>query len=427
MVVVRRRSSFLDWSYLIGGLAFVALMCGWSSLLAHNLARVERLTKAVQEQSQRNLLMLSADSLEYRDYFERFPTSFGAMSEKTVSVEFYKRPLYGPISATLTVLLSWIGFTFPISLYAILSFYASTAVLLAFKLFRIGGLPAPESVLLAAVCSLSFGWLTVFSIPESYSLTACGALIAMISGARLGDLDLDRRGAAFSWVRHAVVSGVAAWLYLPIAGAVLLLVPVTRSRQHWRTVMVPAIAIAAAVAIAPQFWFGLSSVESQLTYGGRWSTLAHFADVRLLAEVGSAFLFFGLVSPVPDFLYAKAELDLSVFRVWSPALPATVLLVGCYVALWAQRPAGETARRVSGALLWLATLFAFHVYFNPREVLLYLTVPVAVLVYSAAQVLAPRYKPVPGLTDGNRFKTLCVLLVFVCVLIASNYRAVVGN
>ncbi len=409
-------------STLLAVLFGAGLMAGWSALLVHNLARVERLTDVVREQSQRNLLMLSADSLEYRDYFARFPTSLAAMTTGNSLVEFHKRPLYGPVSATLTVVLAKVGLVYPSSLYVILSLYASLAVLLAFRLFRTTGLTPLDAGLLAASCGVSFSWLAVFSMPESYSLTTCGALLAMLSGARLPHLNLDDPGSARVCLRHAVVTGIAAWLYLPIAGAVLLLLPTLRSRRDWLTAALPTGAVAAAVAIAPQFLFGFVTVQQQLVYGDRWSTLLNFGQGRLLAEVAGAFLWFGFVAPVPDYLYAPAELNLAVLRPGSWTMVCATFFSALLASLWFGPRVNVTVRRVSGAACWFAALYAFHVYFNPSEVLLYLSVPVAVLAYSTALAMSAG-----GPSPSRSRRSTGALVVLVALLALANYRAVIGS
>ncbi len=95
------------------------------------------------------------------------------------------------------------------------------------------------------------------------------------------------------------------------------------------------------------------------------------------------------------------------------------------MGVWLRRRPG-VARDVSGTLAWLAALFAFHTYFNPAEVLLYLTVPVAVLTYAVAAVLAAGYTGGESPTHRERAVTVGVLAIVVATLVAVNHRPVFG-
>lgn len=414
------------WSAVAILVALLAQMLAWSMLLAHNLTRIEKVIASVPNQAQRNLLVLSGDVLEYRDYYRGFPATFSEMSSGNSVVESYKRPLYGPVSATLTILAHQLfGVRFPGNLYLILSLYAASATTLLFVLLKTIGLPALEGALLTAACTLSFAWFSVFSMPESYSLTVCGALLAMISGSRLSELDAP--GARLAIVRHALVVGVASWLYLPICGAALLVIPRVGHRGQWRTAVAPTVLLAATVAMLPQFLGGSDALRVQLDYGARWSSLGHFADRDLLARVGSAFLFFGLVSPVPDFVYAKPEVDLTaVMKAGAPLAGAAVVLA-CYLALAFYAVSRGHVKQLSGGLLWFLSLFVFHVFFNPTEVLLYVSVPVAVLFYLAGLALAPWYETQHSTFTTGRTIVVCLVIGFVAVMLAANVRAVVGS
>jgi hypothetical protein len=406
--------------------ALSAQMLAWSMLLAHNLTRIEKVIASVPSQAQRNLLVLSADVLEYRDYYRHFPETFSEISDQNSLVEYYKRPLYGPVSAIFTILAGQLfGVRFPGNLYLILSLYAASATTFLFVLLRTIGIPTLEGATLAAACTLSFGWFSVFSVPESYSLTVCGALLAMMSGARLPELDAV--GARLAIVRHALVVGVASWLYLPICGAAFLVIPRVMYRRHWLTAVAPTVLLAAAAAMLPQFLGGPDALRVELDYGARWSSPRHFVDREIVAQVGSAFMFFGLVSPVADFVYAKPEVDLTAaIKAGTPLAGAGVVLA-CYGALAFFAVSRGHVKRLSGALLWFLCMFVFHVFFNPREVLLYLSVPVAVLFYLAGLALAPWYEEQRSTFTTGRMIVVCFLILFVAVMLAANVRAIVGS
>lgn len=368
-------------------LVYGALVSGWWLLLAHNLRRGEALFAQVTDQPSRNVLALSADFLEYRDYYRAFPTRIAEFSAHTTLVEYYKRPLYGPVSAGL----SWIahrllGLDFPARMFLVLSCYASMATLLLYQLVRSTALPRLESVLLTSLAASGFAWLSVFSVPESYSLSVCATLLAALSGSRVPTF-VEPRGRRSAF-RHAIVSGLAGWVYLPAAGAILLLLPRVTARKEYRTIVVPATLLTLLLVAAPHLLAGSAVIEQQVTYAERWTSWRHFGDWRILADVAAAFLMFGFISPVADFLHASPAVDLGTALARGPVLAGGLLLGTVYVLLARSVTRSANPHRLLGAGLWLAALYTFHLWYNPREVLLYLSVPVAVLVYLMALALS---------------------------------------
>jgi hypothetical protein len=410
------------WSFIT--LSVLVQMLGWSFLLEHNLARGEKLWQVVTEQKDRNFTVLSADFLEFRDYYRAFPKTINEASPQNVYVEFYKRPLYGPISAALTICLYRVfGITYPRSMFVILPLYATLATMLLFHVLKTVGIPTLEAGVLAGVGTLSFAWLSVFSVPESYSLSVCAALLAMLSGARLPGL--EEQGAGRAIARHALVAGATAWIYPPTCGAVFLAVSRISHRKQLLTTVLPAVALAAVVAFAPHGLSGRSEVQQQIDYGGRWSSPHHFVDAELVAEVGSAFLFFGLVSPVDDFVYASPRVNLTTAFGTGMRLVGVCVILACYGAVALIVIAHGQASRMSGALLWFVSLFAFHLFFNPREVLLYLSVPIAVLIYLVGLAVVPLYEKHFTRSKARSVPLACLLL-FVMMMILANARAITG-
>lgn len=400
-----------------------ALTLAWSLLLRHNLGRTEALMLRVTEQKERNLTLLSADVLEYRDYYERFPRTWADWTDETVYVEYYKRAAYGPISAALnTIVHSVLHVPFPASMYLILSFYAALASTLMFVLLRTLGLGFPESTLLAGAATVSFSWLSLFSVPESYSLSVCATIVAAISGSRLPALEAP--GATRALIRHVIVVGVLAWIYLPVCGAVLLAAArVTHARQ-WTRLVAPSAVAAVLFALAPQVLVGLDALRFQLDYANRLSSASHFEDPSAVGQVATAFMLFGLVTPVPDFIHAPATPSIrAALSAWPTLVVSAFLLCG-YGALAWRVVVFRRVRALAGALLWFASLYLFHVLYNPSEVLLYVSIPTAVLVYIVGLALAPIAGPHPQGSARERLLILGALATLVGALMAANARAV---
>jgi hypothetical protein len=309
-------------------------------------------------------------------------------------------------------------------MYVILSFYAAAATMLMYFLLRRVGLPAIEAALLTTACSFSFAWLSIFSGPESYSLSVCAALLAMISGSKLPELGTP--GAWRAVLRHATVAGVLGWVYPPVCSSALLVIARVQHRNQLLSVVLPAAVISAAIVFAPQLFRGEAAVQAQLDYGGTWASWANFAHWRLVAEVGMAFMFLGLIAPVADFVSAKPQVHLEyVVGAWKTIIAMALILAG-YVKLAHVTVAHRNLRRLSGALLWFFALFLFHVFFNPTEVLLYLSVPVAVLFYIVGLALVPWYERHGAAFNGGRKAIVSVIGGLAVLLMMINLGPVAG-
>lgn len=406
------------------GVTVVALLCvlllqmaGWSLLLAHNLPRAERVV--AEKPADKNSLVLGTDFEEYHYYYTNYPRRLSDITEINTLNEFYKRPLYGPISAILTIVLYGVlGVFYPANMYLILSFYPSLASILFYVLLRRSGLPVLHAALLTAICTLSFAWLSVFSVPESYSLTVCSGVICMLSGSRFAHAPRLVPNAAF---RHAVVTGVGTWLYPPICGAVLLIVPALRTQREWLTVFLPCTAIAVLLAAIPNAI--KQTVPDQIGYAKVWLSLESLESFRLVLSIVAAFLFFGLLAPVDDFAYADPRLDLvQVFSHWHIAAPVALLAV-CFVVLIRH----AEWRPISGIGVWFLAMIAFHIFYNPKEVLLYTPLPVTLLCYTVGIALASVCcRDVTG-TAGFRTRAVWGLGAVLTAMVLSNARPILGG
>jgi hypothetical protein len=264
---------------------------------------------------------------------------------------------------------------------------------------------------------LSFAWLSVLSIPESYSLTVLSGVICMLSGSSFAHATQLDPKAAF---RHAVITGVGAWIYHPICGAVLLILPALRVRREWLTVLLPCVAIAVLIGNLPNVM--AQTVTDQIAFVGKWSSVENFLNLQLILSVIVAFLFFGLVSPVNDFLYARSELHLAqVFSHWHTA-GAVIFLGICFVFLLRH----ADWRRMSGIVMWFLCMIAFHVFFNPREVLLYAALPVTLLCYMVGLALSSVLRRDESEGAGRGTKAGWGLAGVLMIMVLLNIRSVIG-
>jgi hypothetical protein len=397
--------------------AITLQMFAWSALLQHNLLRAEVVIDA--QPGLQNILVLSADFEEYRDYYRDYPKHIKDLSRANIFNEYYKRPAYGPISGGLSLILSkWLDIEYPRSMFIILSFYASLAGTLFFWLMRRTGLDLSLSAAMTAICVLSFGWLSVFSVPESYSLAVCSILVCLLSGS---SFVVERELRPGSAVRHAVIAGLSTWLYLPAAATTLLILPALRSRRQWLIVLAPALAISIVIGYGPHLFYQGESAQLQLDYAKKWMMLENFLDPATISKVILSFIFFSIIAPVPDFITASPDLSIrSVMTNW-----LAICLVGAQAAFLVFLAVGSRLDRMAGVATLFAILVAFHIYFNPHEVLLYLSPIVPVLLLGTAMLLVDylRIRPrapqlAPRISAG--------LFLFAALLSYINLRAALG-
>lgn len=400
--VRRRRLSTI----VTRGLLSVAIFAAWASLIAWNWRRIEGMcgpqrtaissaqeVPAWEEWQWKKCgpILMAADTIEYYYYYWGFPRSVGSLlaaERKTLFVESNKRPLYGPVSASLNVLvMQLLGLKFPLSMFVVLAFYAATCTHLMYFVMRALGGSTAMSAMFTGMASLSSAWITVFSMPESYSLSVAALLACLLSGVRLQQAKEDDRHRKF--LRHVALSGIAAWVYLPICGAILMALRDFRSVQGWRTVLVGG-AVVLGIAVLPQFVLadgGTSALKSQIEYGVQWGALGNLVHVATWTNVVSAIAFFGFVGPSPDFLRSTGDIRWPEVARLPIALIGVAIVGASYIALIAaRRGTRHHGGHLGGAAVWLACLVMFHVFFNPAEILLYLSVPLTLVIFLMASI-----------------------------------------
>ena len=298
--------------------------------------------------------------------------------------EVYKRPLYPPIFIVFNWTLSHLGLDYPARMYAVLSLFASLCGVLMCTLLLKTNLSPLQSVLGSLICTFSFSWLSVFSIPESYSLTVAGAILCLISGRRF--VGIDQVPPTLS-LQHAIVVGVASWLYLPLYGASLLVLSALDQRKQWVTVLVPVLVVALIIAVAPQFLSDLGGLSKQWSYGARHSSLDNLMSVESWRDVSMGFLFFSFVAPARDFVASTGRPDWGYIMSNWPTIVAVVVIAAAYCfLLWRAISQGLTRASI-GVTAWLGSLLVFYVVYDPKVVLLYASLPAALIVYCGGVVL----------------------------------------
>jgi hypothetical protein len=306
-------------------------------------------------------------------------------------------------------------------MFTILGLYAALSVVLLFYVLRLTGSGPTNAALLTGIVVVSFGWLSVFSIPESYSLATVGLMLAVISGHKLAHAT-----SRSLWPRillHGIVSGIAAWVYLPNCGAALFACGQGEVGGRLRRALIisSSAGVAACVAVAPQLLYnGFGNIAAQIQYGRRWGDVGHFTDPVLWFNVLSGFFWFSVVSPVTDVMRSPGGIDWSTLLLTRPAAVAfAAYLCGVYAAAVVLLRKSSAAAALRGPVVWLLLLVAWNVYFNPGEILLYLSAPLGILAYLVGFALRDVEKTSP------RRLTVLLSLTFLAVL-ALNWRPIFG-
>jgi hypothetical protein len=382
---------------------------------------------------------LGADVHKYSSYFRDFPAtiddiksapSISTLASERVFVEYWKKPLWGPVSAVLNLGASELfGLALPSRMFLVLALYGSACVCLLFALLQSAGVCWQWATLISAIATVSFGWLSNFSIIETASLATMGALIAMRSGANLP----MGRIAPKNLLLHCLLTGCMAWLHLTICGAVLFILRSIDQRRQVFTILLPCIALVCFVAFLPQLFAHTSypvdrrmqgGIAFQISYGAMYGNLTNWFEVKYWLDATFAFLAFILVSPINHFASSPGTVQWHVVFSRPAALGASLVVIAAYVCgglvFW--RRASFAIRKASAVpFLWLILLIIFYVSFNPREILIYLPIPLAIVLYAVGIGLSEVKKNErPWITGMLLFMLMsCALLNFPAVF-ASN-------
>jgi len=413
-VAISRRAQLKELGFSV--ITFLLLFFSWNELITWNWARINQICRSttVYEASPTipsntgemdwkkcESYFLGADPLEYELYFRRFPGSLpdfigqisDARARQTLLVEIHKRPLFGPLTALATSIVGTLsGLPHPERMHAVLALYASICSLLLFRLLRWAGSSIALALCATTVATASFSWLSVFSIPESYSLSVAATIIAARSGMSLSRA--TERHEEWAIVAHSLVIGIASWLYLPACGALFFgLSPFPRRPKALRVPLTLGVSIC-ALALSPQLILGgFAQVATQMDYGMQWGSISNLLDLDIWLEVIAAFLVFSIVAPADHALTIPGTVQW--YAVHSlPVIASAACVIASYILLIRSATLrGMQLRDLVGPAFWLISLLTFHVIFNPREVLLYTSPPLVLIVLMASLIIKQIHLP----------------------------------
>jgi hypothetical protein len=403
-----------NWVWL--SIFFCLQFYGWWTLIPYNHQR------AVAARSEAKAPVLGSDINKYNTYFQYYPETASWASKPGVFHQFVKRPLYPPIFISTNWILSKAGISYPSRMYLFLAFFAAlSGALVCLLLIKMNWSPL-QAVLGALFCTSSFSWLSTFSIPESYSLTISAAILSLLSGHRFVQMQPSSHLRRY---QHAVISGVAAWLYLPLCGASLLVLSSLNDRRQWLTTAFPVVLIAAAIAIAPQLLSEFGGLQKQMTYGARYSSVGNLASYELWRDVTTVFFFFSFIAPVGDFLTSSGRPDWSYVSSSLPTIMAIIIMATGYYLLIARVIAGRLGRELLGVATWSLALLLFGIVFNPKEALLYASLPATLAAYIVGLVLG-HDRGWQIASPARRTVSVMALTIGVVLLVCLNASSIFG-
>jgi hypothetical protein len=160
-------------------------------------------------------------------------------------------------------------------------------------------------------------------------------------------------------------------------------------------------------------------IPAQLSYGQKWGNLQNLTDPAIWIDVLASFFLFSIFSPVSDFIRSTGGVDWQAFLSRPGAVLTTSCLCGLYMILLIGRIRSPTRREVYGPVVWLMLLIVWSVYFNPGEVLLYMSVPLGVLAFIVGCVVRDIET-----TKARKTVAAVVLSITFLTLLSSNWLPV---
>jgi hypothetical protein len=371
-------------------LLFLAVFIFFLHRLEHSLAFLD-LTPLPGEKFFNSDCILGTD-------FGRY--SHGLFSGGYTAFHLDRHPLAVLLTALLSEPLVALGTERPRAVIISLAFWTALSSTF-FSLFLLRQrVRLAVSALAPLVILTSFGAISTLSVVETYGVSLLGISIALLVAAEVSPLS-----ARYPWLA-ASGSGLAAgmfagWGHLPAAVFVLFFsglawnrIAESFPRRVTLAVLVPA-AIALAVSVLPMALLGLLRSGNPLLEPtemvARYADASNLTNMDIAADYIVGFLLFSWVSPGDSVQCAYhagrlADVASSPLRLAVAILIAT-LIVSSIVSGVVSR---EKRSVVAAYVVIVLIFFAFYLYFNPREVLLYSSHWIAALVLGSVVVL--KYK-----------------------------------
>lgn len=297
-------------------------------------------------------------------------TTVGSMSSLTFREHIRQHPLFSLVTSTVVRGLQVIApLTVNRAILITLALIAAINCALAyFILHRVTGSMSIAGWF-AAVYGCLFANLALFSIPETYALSTTAVLVYLLgaTGTRspMGPRQL---------VTLTGLAGLAGLFNPPLMSLSLIhLVMLLRGRALRAAVPAAAGSVAATVLLfvaVNAVIFGPEFYQNYTVDNERYGSFEHFREPSSIATVLCGLFLFGVIAPRDRLAHDYTVSDLGSYIESVPAgLAIFIYVVFIVYAIRRVRP--HTDPFQLGALLWLAAMTSFYVYFNPDGVMLY--------------------------------------------------------
>lgn len=221
-----------------------------------------------------------------------------------------------------------------------------------------------------ALYGVLFSNLVFFSIPETYSLANLGILVFFLLVHRF-HADITEKRA----IILGIASGAGALVNPPLGLLLFSVYGLCLRGLTWRQSLgrcAGATFVSLLVYLGANFLlFGLEYIEKSQKLASKWATIGNFMEPANWLNVGVSFFVYAVISPLEELERSIGLKDFSGYFA-SPVKTVMFLFYIAYLGFAFLRLARRGVDRlVVSAAVWLAVLSVFHVYFNPREALLY--------------------------------------------------------
>jgi hypothetical protein len=293
------------------------------------------------------------------------------MKEISFDGNMWRHPIYPLIvSPLVSGIKAGLGFGNRQAAKLVVALFAALNVVLFFTMLSAYLKVRNTALVFSGLYGILFSNLVFFSIPETYSLANMGILIFFLLIIRFRAHLTKKRAIILG-----LTSGLGALANPPLG---LLLFSIYALRIHrlgWRNRLQRCLwATGAALLVylgANFLLFGLDYIEKSQKLANKWATVANFFDPMNWLNVGVSFFVYAVISPLDEL---ERSIGLKDFGGYFQS-PVRCLIFVIFI-LYLLLTTMQLIRRgvdevVVMAATWLGALSIFHLYFNPREALLY--------------------------------------------------------
>jgi len=297
--------------------------------------------------------------------------SYDHMKEISFDGNMWRHPLYPLIvSPFVSGIKAVFGFGNRQAAKVVVALLAALNGALFFILFHYYFKEKISVLVFTSLYGVLFSNLVFFSIPETYSLANVGILIFFLLVIRFR-ADITKQRA----IILGLASGLGALVNPPLGLLLFSVYVLCFHRLTWRHSLqrcLWATLVAFLVYLGANFLlFGLEYIEKSQKLANEWATIANFLEPASWLNVGVSFFMYAVISPLDEL---ERSIGLKDFGGYFQS-PARILIFSTFI-IYLLFTIIRLARRgacdlVLTAAAWLGVLSVFHLYFNPREALLY--------------------------------------------------------